>query len=122
MSADTEFPTGWVAVNAVGPTLTPTVLIPAITNVTHVLDSFDSIFIATALAAVFDCSIFLSSSDGVFTNFQLGFHLAPTGPAKDTVSDSFRLAAGPSASLTITWNVAVPATGFGMLSIKGHDL
>lgn len=121
----TDFPRGWTLNSFVGPGSTASIVVPAIPGVVHVLDSFNAVLEAAAAAAAgLGADVNLTSSDGTFTAFVLGV-MANAGGAvgSDTASGSgLDLAAGPGASLTISFNIAAAANYNEFLLVQGHDI
>lgn len=114
-----DFPRGWTQSSFSGAGLV-SITIPALAGVVHVLDSFQATIASpTAAAGVL---VQLSSSDGTFTAFDLGFIQADAGPSNGTASGSgLDLAAGPGASLTIAFG-SFPAGCDEFLLVQGHDI
>ena len=116
-----DFPRGWT-LTAFGVGAAATITVPAIPGVVHVLDSFSAKLTNNGGAAVGD-PVQLSSSDGVYSSFQIGqLLISATAESVDTDSASdLDLPAGPGASLTIT----IPNPGVSnqvFLRVQGHDI
>ena len=118
-----DFPRGWTLSNRAGVGNTPSITVPAIVGVVHVLDAFTFSAIANGSAAPLDELLTLSSSDGVFASFPLAEFLLQSGQTSTGSSGSgLDLAAGPGSSLTIAGNAAAIAGTVCLLVIQGHDI
>lgn len=116
----TDFPRGWTYSNRTAAGSSPSLSAPAIAGVVHVLDAISAM--VGAGAAAFNADVLLSSSDGTFTNMNLGVAAADASSTGSTSASGLDLAAGPGASLTITFDAVAPAAGFEWLMIQGHDI
>jgi hypothetical protein len=117
-----DFPRGWTLTDDNGGSgaTAAQVTVPAIAGVVHVLDGFTGI-IANNSAAATAPEIILNSSDGTFSGFVLS-RLSAQANSENSDSDSgLDLAAGPGASLTISFSTPV-ANVIEYLRLKGHDI
>jgi hypothetical protein len=114
------FPRGWAfSVRTAG--VLASITVAATAGVVHVLDSVDAKMFNGSGAQV-GLLVQLNSSDGVFAGFQLAELEAVTPNGTDEISlSNLDLAAGPGASLTVTYNGGIALVNENLL-IQGHDI
>lgn len=117
-----EFPDGW-KITSGNPALSASIVVPAVAGIARVLDDWTVLVFTGVPAAAESADVLLSSSDGLYTNFILGFIQWPGGAlATFTDSDSdVDIACGAGASLTVSCNPGT-ASVEAFIRIRGHDL
>ena len=120
-----DFPRGWTLTNFANPGTAASITLSALSaGVVHVLDSVTATLAANAAAAVGVVqNVVITSSDGVLSNNAL--ILAYAGGAIGCNVGSLSgldLAAGPGASLTVSFQNTTPANYYQLLVIQGHDI
>lgn len=121
-----DFPRGWTLSSAPAPPAAASITIPALPGIVHVLDGFTAKLFNSNTSFGANNHVLLSSSDGAFSSFVLAL-LATAQPAAatsyqlDSASESgLGLAAGPGASLTISFDGGA-ASFYEFLLVHGYD-
>jgi hypothetical protein len=117
-----DFPRAWIFTQwTAGASVTPSITVPAVAGVAHVLDSLDATLIATTVTGSYTVAV--SSSDGALASIAVGAMAALVANTTAEVSRSgLDMAGGPGASLTVFLSAGVGGGNSAMLVIQGHDI
>lgn len=122
-----SFPRGWTKTSSPGAGNVASIVVPGITGVSHVLDSFEARVSSSLTTGPVQWEILLTSSDLVFNALVIGWLFAnaaasATNVVVDTESATgLDMAAGPGASMTVAFQFASAAV-IPFLRIQGHDI
>lgn len=117
MSADSEFPRGWV-INTTTPAVG--IVLPALPGIVHVLTevTYDLANLGAGAAA----SNSIAVTDTFTVLLQLGLAVVPADVAKDEISWTGQFPSATGAALAVVQNTATPAGYISNLTIQGYDL
>ncbi len=118
MSANDDFPRGWVYTAAPASNVAASITLPGVGNVARILTGFS----AKAIGGGGAWGLFyiqVTSSDGAYTNLDIGaIGTTAAGTDEDSAS-GLQLAASPGSALTVALSGAAGVTQ--ILSIYGYD-